>query len=189
MQIDLSGKPAKRNAVCGLAVVFFACSAMPAAMAQANSGNGGTGPQMPYWSQWTDQAGQAHTTRCFLSGLKSEAFSSTPQFIRRLPGVVDSVVFSVLPVGWVGNWHVNPKRQWSIILSGQYYMETSDGASATLKTGDVFFGADQGALGSKAEPNKKGHISRVVGDEPVNHIIVQLKSEPGGDPVGVACPY
>ncbi|MDR3534516.1 MAG: hypothetical protein P4L90_28630 [Rhodopila sp.] len=189
MQINLSEKLAKRRVVGGLAAVVFTCFAISGGVAQTNPGADATSPKMPYWSQWTDRSGQTHTTRCFVSGLKSEAFSSTPQFVRRLPGAVDSVVFSVLPVGWVGNWHANPKPQWAIVLSGEYYMETSDGTSATLKAGDVFFGGDQGASGSKAEPNKIGHLSSVRGNEPSSHIIVQLKSDPKIDRIGVACPY
>src|SRR5579864_714397 len=101
--------------------------------------------KIPYWSQWTAPDGQTHTTKCYLSKLESKPFSSTPQYIQRLPGDVDSLVYTQLPAGWAGKWHINPKRQWVVVLSGQYYMETSDGKGVTLTAGDVFFGGDQGA--------------------------------------------
>lgn len=147
------------------------------------------GPRIPYWSQWTGKDGQTHTTKCYLSKLESTAFSTTPQYIQRLPGDVESVVFTELPVGWVGKWHMNPKRQWVVVLNGDYYMETSDGVGVTLKAGDVFFGGDQNAKPSPSDPKKIGHTSRIVGNMPSDHVIIQLKDAPGGNPVGVACPF
>ncbi|HKR41996.1 MAG TPA: hypothetical protein VJU59_20385, partial [Paraburkholderia sp.] len=73
-------------------------------------------PRIPYWSQWTGNDGQTHTTKCYLSKLESKPFSSTPQYIQRLPGDVDSLVYTELPTGWAGNWHINPKRQLVVIL-------------------------------------------------------------------------
>jgi quercetin dioxygenase-like cupin family protein len=175
----------KRHVIIDLSALFLAfCTA---SVAQAQSKPDAT-PQIPYWSQWTDQSGQTHTTRCVMSGLKSQPFAASPQFVRRLPGEVESTIFTQLPVGWVGNWHMNPKRQWVIVLSGEYYMETSDGTSATLRAGDVFYGADQGAKPSATDPKKVGHFSRVVGNEPSNHVILQLKDDPDHK-TGVACPY
>ena len=121
-------------------------------------------PRVPYWSQWTGTDG--HTTRCFVSDLESQAFASTPQFVRRLPGTVESLLLSELPIGWVGDWHINPKRQWVVVLAGEYYMETSDGVGVTLKSGNVFFGGDQGASAKPGDPKRIGHISRVVGNQP-----------------------
>jgi hypothetical protein len=146
-------------------------------------------PRIPYWSQWTGNDGQTHTTKCYLSKLESKPFSSTPQYVQRLPGDVDSLVYTELPAGWEGNWHINPKRQWVVILSGQYYMETSDGKGVTLKAGDVFLGADQGAKPAATSPEKVGHTSRVVGNAPSDHVIIQLKDAPGGYPTGVPCPF
>jgi hypothetical protein len=174
--------PSTRTLVVGL----LALTSTATALAQAPAS---TTPQIPYWSQWTGKDGQTHTTQCYLSNLKSDAFASTPQFVQRLPGDVESLVFTQLPAGWAGKWHKNPKRQWVIVLSGKYYMETSDGKGVTLKAGDVFFGGDQGATASADEPSKVGHTSRVVGNEPSNHEIIQLKDTPGGNPTGVPCPF
>lgn len=166
--------------------LLVALFAAPVAMAQPSAA---PTPKIPYWSQWTDKAGETHTTKCFMSGLESQPFAAAPQFVRRFPGPVESTVFTQLPVGWVGDWHANPKRQWVMVLSGEYYMETSDGTSATLRAGDVFFGGDQGAKPNKADPKKIGHFSRVNGNVPSDHVIIQLKGEPEADKINVACPY
>ena len=55
-----------------------------------------------------------------MSDLKSEPFAASPQFVRRLPGEVESTIFTQLPTGWVGAWHMNPKPQWVIVLSGEW---------------------------------------------------------------------
>ena len=38
-----------------------------------------------------------------------------------------TVVFTVQPVGWVGDWHENPAPQWIIVLSGRWWIESMDG--------------------------------------------------------------
>ena len=40
----------------------------------------------------------------------------------------DATVFvTVLPVGWIGDWHENPRPQWIIPLSGRWFVELMDG--------------------------------------------------------------
>jgi hypothetical protein len=186
----------KRPAAIALSALFLALCMAPIAIAQSTfaaapgvKSKPDASPQIVYWSQWADKSGETHTTRCLMSGLKSEPFAASPQFVRRLPGEVDSTIFTQLPTGWVGSWHMNPKRHWVIVLSGDYYMETSDGTSATLKAGDVFYGGDQRAKPRATDPKKVGHFSRVVGNEPSNHVILQLKDDPAGSKTGAACPF
>jgi hypothetical protein len=40
------------------------------------------------------------------------------------------MVFTVQPVGWVGDWHKNPARQWIVPLSGRWWVEAMDGTRA-----------------------------------------------------------
>ena len=57
------------------------------------------------------------------------------------PGATVLVV--VQPVGWVGEWHENPKPQWIIPLSGRWFVETMDGKRVEMGPGEVSFGGDQ----------------------------------------------
>ena len=54
------------------------------------------------------------------------------------------MLVTVLPVGWVGDWHENPRPQWIIPLSGRWFVETMDGARVEMGPGEMSFGEDQG---------------------------------------------
>jgi len=70
----------------------------------------------------------------------------------------DNSVFLELPVGWYGDWHPTPVRQWLILMSGSCEFEACDGERVTCKAGDVVMLDDL---------TGKGHQTQVLGDEPV----------------------
>jgi len=76
-----------------------------------------------------------------------------------------SVVFRSAPVGHVIDWHPAPRRQYVVSLSGRWEIECSDGVRL-FKAGDVMLAEDL---------TGKGHISRVVGNEPHVFMTVPLK--------------
>lgn len=81
-------------------------------------------------------------------------------------------MFAELPVGWVGEWHENPKPQWIIPLRGRWFVETMDGQRVEMGPGDISFGADQN---TKPDQNgKQGHKSGTVGEEPALLMLLQL---------------
>lgn len=67
----------------------------------------------------------------------------------------DCNLFLELPVGWFGNWHPTPVRQWLIIMTGQCTFEAGDGELVTRKAGDVVMLDDT---------TGKGHQTTVIGD-------------------------
>jgi hypothetical protein len=70
----------------------------------------------------------------------------------------DACIFLELPVGWYGDWHPTPVRQWLILMTGECEFEVSYGKYYRRKAGDVVMLDDtQG----------KGHRTRVVGDVPM----------------------
>ncbi|PWU20355.1 MAG: hypothetical protein C5B48_12620 [Candidatus Rokuibacteriota bacterium] len=75
------------------------------------------------------------------------------------------IVFRVSPPGYVLNWHCAPRRQYSIALSGTAEIEVGDGTVARIGPGDVVLAED--LIG-------RGHITRVVGDQPRFYAIVPL---------------
>ncbi len=72
---------------------------------------------------------------------------------------------SVLP-GWESEWHPAPKRQFMIYLSGTIEAEVSDGEIRQFGPGSITLVEDT---------TGKGHKSRVIGNERVVGVVVQLK--------------
>ena len=54
-----------------------------------------------------------------------------------------TVMVTVQPVGWIGDWHENPKPQWIIPLSGRWFVESMDGERVEMGPGEISFGDDQ----------------------------------------------
>jgi len=77
-----------------------------------------------------------------------------------------AMVFLELPVGWYGDWHPTPVRQWLVLMTGECEIETGDGKSCRQKAGDVVLLDD--TMG-------KGHRTRVVGDVPVRITAVHFR--------------
>jgi hypothetical protein len=87
-----------------------------------------------------------------------------------------TVVFTVQPVGWVGEWHENPAPQWIVPLSGRWWVESMDGTRIEMGPGDLSLGEDQGSIASA--DGRKGHRSGTIGDQPAVLMTVQLHVDP-----------
>jgi quercetin dioxygenase-like cupin family protein len=77
----------------------------------------------------------------------------------------NTVTFRRAPVGHVIDWHPAPRRQYVVSLSGKWEIECSDGVRL-FKAGDVMLAEDL---------TGRGHVSRVVGNEPHIFMTVPLK--------------
>ena len=69
-----------------------------------------------------------------------------------------AMVFLELPVGWFGDWHPTPVKQWLFLLTGECEFEAGDGERCRRKAGEVVMLDDT---------TEKGHRTRVIGDSPV----------------------
>jgi quercetin dioxygenase-like cupin family protein len=76
-----------------------------------------------------------------------------------------AITFRVSPPGYVLDWHCAPRRQYSISLSGQAEIEVGDGTVARVGPGDVVLAEDL---------TGRGHVTRVVGDQPRFYAVVPL---------------
>ena len=64
--------------------------------------------------------------------------------VERQAGSIEAtVVFTVQPVGWVGEWHENPAPQWIVLLSGRWWVESMDGTRVEMGPGELSLGEDQ----------------------------------------------
>jgi hypothetical protein len=131
-------------------------------------------PTLAYWHVWTDDSGVTHQTSCELSAFKFESMGGKagPQWNDRLPTSEANMLFCILPVGWNGDWHENPKPQWIAVVAGRWFVETMDGTRVEMGVGEIAFGGDQN---SKPDAQGRvGHRSGTLGDEPCTLMIVQL---------------
>jgi len=83
----------------------------------------------------------------------------------RLQDATD-IVFRRAPAGYFHEWHVAPKRQYVITLSGEWEVEVGDGSRRRFEAGDVLLAEDT---------TGQGHRSRVLGSKPRVYAFVRLK--------------
>ena len=74
-------------------------------------------------------------------------------------------LFLSAPVGWGGEWHPVPRRQWMLCLAGEIEVEASDGAVRRFGPGGATLFEDTTGT---------GHRSRVVGETSALPAVVQL---------------
>jgi len=136
-----------------------------------------TPPTMAYWHVYTDADGVSRQKKCELTQFKFEGVDpqTAPQWNDKQEKTEAGVTFTVLPVGWVGEWHENPRPQWIAILSGRWFVETMDGTRVEMGPGELMMGEDQN---TKERDGKKGHLSGTVGDEPCAMIVTGLEVTP-----------
>jgi predicted outer membrane protein len=158
----------------------------PGASAAANPASRQGKPAVAYWHVWTAQNGVSHQKRCQLSDFEFQSISmgAASSWLDRLSTPGATVLFVVQQVGWVGEWHENPKPQWIVPLSGRWFVETMDGHRVEMGPGDVSFGGDQNT--KPDAQGRRGHRSGTVGNQPSINMIVQLEKDPGA---GQACGF
>ena len=136
----------------------------------------GPKPSVPYSHLYVDADGISHQSRCALTDYELKAVGpADPQWNDKMERGEATVVFTVQPVGWVGDWHENPAPQWIIVLSGRWWIESMDGTRIEQGPGDFSFGEDQGCTETDG---KKGHRSGTIGDQPCCLMTVQLHVDP-----------
>jgi hypothetical protein len=76
------------------------------------------------------------------------------------------IMFRSSPPSHLSDYHPVPKRQYVITLSGQVEIETGDGTVRRFGPGDVMLAEDT---------TGRGHITRVVGNQPRHYVFIPLK--------------
>ena len=138
-------------------------------------------PSVPYWHLWTDADGISRLRQCLMTEfeLKSMKAPAAPQWQgRKMSGAMTAMV-TVQPVGWIGEWHENPKPQWIIPLSGRWFVEAMDGTRVEMAAGELSFGGDQNC---REVAGKRGHRSGTLGDVPAVLMVIQYDEAPSPMP-------
>lgn len=142
-------------------------------------------PTALYWHLWTDVAGVSRQTRCKMTEFELQSIQppAEPQWQGTKMRASATIFVSILPPGWIGEWHENPKPQWIIPLSGRWFVESMDAQHVEMGPGEISFGEDQN---TREMDGRKGHRSGVVGIEPAVLMIVQLDTPPN---LGSSCRF
>jgi quercetin dioxygenase-like cupin family protein len=149
-------------------------------LAGGDTGNPDDQPLVGYWHLWTDAQGISHQTRCGLTNFQLKGVGqAAPQWNDQQARSEATVVFTVQPVGWIGEWHENPAPQWIVPLSGRWFVEAMDGTRIEMGPGEFSLGEDQNCIEAGG---KKGHRSGTLGNEPAVLMTVQLHVKPAGKP-------
>ncbi len=134
-----------------------------------------------YWHLWTEDDGVSHQTRCALTTFQlAQVGQAAPQWNDEQPRSEATVVFTVQPVRWVGEWHENPAPQWIVPLSGRWWVKAMDGTRIEMGPGELSLGEDQHCIVDAQ--GRKGHRSGTLGDAPANLMTVRLHIESTGHP-------
>jgi hypothetical protein len=137
----------------------------------------GSAPKLDYWHLCTDAHGVSHQTRCALTHFELGGVGdAAPQWNDKQAKGEATVVFVVLPVGWIGEWHENPAPQWILPVSGHWWVEAMDGTRIEMGPGELSLGEDQNCV--QDSEGRKGHRSGTAGDEPAVLMTVQLHVAP-----------
>jgi hypothetical protein len=138
--------------------------------------NNGPRPEIPYWHLWADADGVSHQTRCVLTEFELKGVGgAAPQWSNKQERSEATVVYTVQPVDWIGEWHENPAPQWIVVLSGRWWIESMDGTRIEQGPGDFSFGEDQGC---NPTDGRKGHRSGTIGNMPAVLMTIQLHVSP-----------
>jgi len=134
-------------------------------------------PSITYWHLWTDEKGVSHQSECSLENFDFKGVGDAdPQWNDKQARSEATVVFTVQPVGWVGEWHENPAPQWIVPLSGAWWVEAMDGTRREFGPGELSLGEDQNCTADAQ--GRKGHRSGVIGDVPAVLMTIQLHVPP-----------
>ncbi len=134
-------------------------------------------PRVAYWHLWTDEDGVSHHSQCELTEWELKGVgAAAPQWNDTQARGEATVVFTVQPVGWVGEWHENPAPQWIVPLSGRWWVEAMDGTRVEMGPGEFSLGEDQGCRQDAS--GRLGHRSGTIGHEPAVLMTVQLHVPP-----------
>lgn len=144
----------------------------------------GPPPRTAFQHLYVDPDGISRLAACTLDDYEQQRVGpADPQWNQAMARGEATVVFTVQPVGWVGDWHENPAPQWIVVLSGRWWIEAMDGTRVEQGPGEFSFGEDQNC---RAPDGRRGHRSGTIGDEPCRLMTVQLHRPPHRTPCTIA---
>lgn len=119
-----------------------------------------------YTRVYTDENGETHFDDVEIELLPVDFAPPAPAL--NLSAFTEAKKFGFVnaPIGWYGDWHPAPKRQVFVYISGKIEAKVSDGEVRVFGPGSVTLLEDT---------TGKGHTSRVIGDQEVLSVVIQLE--------------
>ena len=108
-----------------------------------------------YLRIFSDSEGCSHFETLQIKLESTHYAPPAPPLNSSAPEPTQSIVFLELPVGWHGDWHPTPVRQWLMLMTGECEYEAGDGKRCLRKAGDIVMLDD--VMG-------EGHRTKVIGD-------------------------
>ena len=130
-------------------------------------------PIVRFWRLYADADGVSRWRLSVMTRFEMKSIQPTaaPQWQGDKSRGDVSVMTTVLPVGWRGDWHENPAPQWIVPLSGRWWVEAMDGERHEFGPGEFSFGGDQNC---RERDGRKGHLSGASGGEPAVLMVIQF---------------
>lgn len=121
---------------------------------------------MKYARLYAGGDGETHFEDVEVADAEIDYAPPAPPMFASEPVPVARAFFARFPVGWEGDWHTAPTRQFGIILDGALEITASDGESRVFETGSVRLLEDSSG---------RGHRTRVVGEREVLSVTIQIE--------------
>ncbi len=114
---------------------------------------------------YADPDGESHIDEQQIE-LEPTAYAPpAPDVYLSRPMAAVAAAFLHVPAGWIGTWHVAPRRQLFVVLSGEIEVEMSDGARKVGTPGMVALLEDT---------TGRGHVTRALGSTFARAVVVPL---------------
>ena len=120
--------------------------------------------EIGYLRIFSDEKGCSHFERKSVPLAARDYALPAPPLNTSEPAPADKALFLELPVGWYGDWHPTPVRQWLILMTGACEFEAGDGERVVCRAGEVVLLDDT---------TGRGHQTCVIGDDAVRIAAVQ----------------
>ncbi|KAK9807121.1 hypothetical protein WJX73_007671 [Symbiochloris irregularis] len=150
-----------------------------ATTASASNSDDYTPPPYQPWKYthlWVSADGETHIAECAIEHVKQAGFTgdNDPRAASYPAPLLDGtkVIVNQMPAGNVQQLHPCPHSQFVTVLSGSWYVETTDGTRREFKVGEVMFQDNTEDSPAAKTPQ---HASGVVGEEPCIVLISQAE--------------
>ena len=90
-----------------------------------------------YLRIYSDEEGCSHFEKNTIELKAKDYAPPAPPLNTSTLELANHSVFLELAIGWYGDWHPTPVRQWLILMTGECEFEAGDGERAICQSGDV----------------------------------------------------
>jgi hypothetical protein len=118
-----------------------------------------------YHRFYSDASGESHQDEVEVKQSLSSAAPPAPPLLVSTFNPASQWGFFSAPLGWFGDWHPAPARQFMVLLTGELEAMTSDGSVLCMRSGDLLLLEDTWG---------KGHKSRNTGNGTCHFFVTRL---------------